>query len=82
MKNQLTQELQHLTTSFAQLKAAQGKFRDCGVSVRDGVGRDEGALFSSSYCFRDCEGGGGVVREKGEGRGDSGYERWETRCVV
>ncbi|KAL9063404.1 MAG: hypothetical protein Q9161_009474, partial [Pseudevernia consocians] len=42
VKNQLTQELQHLTTSFGQLKAAQGKFRDCGVSVRDGLGRDEG----------------------------------------
>ncbi|KAF6234456.1 hypothetical protein HO173_007489 [Letharia columbiana] len=42
VKNQLTQELQHMTTSFSRLKAAQGKFRDCGVSVRDGLGRDEG----------------------------------------
>ncbi|MCJ1458758.1 subunit of tubulin prefoldin [Mycoblastus sanguinarius] len=42
LKTQLSQELQHLTTSFQQLKAAQVKFRDCGGSVRDGLGRGQG----------------------------------------
>ncbi|KAL8953066.1 MAG: hypothetical protein Q9222_001059 [Ikaeria aurantiellina] len=37
IKNQLTQELQHLTNSFTQLRAAQAKFRDCIKSIRDGV---------------------------------------------
>ncbi|KAL8712255.1 MAG: hypothetical protein Q9220_003406 [cf. Caloplaca sp. 1 TL-2023] len=37
IKNQLTQELQHLTTSFTQLRAAQAKFRDCIKSIRDGI---------------------------------------------
>ena len=42
VKNQLTQELQHLTTSFQQLKTAQAKFRDCITSVREGLSRKEG----------------------------------------
>ncbi|KAK0509491.1 hypothetical protein JMJ35_007885 [Cladonia borealis] len=42
VKNQLTSELQHLTTSFSQLKQAQAKFRDCGNNVRDGLERGEG----------------------------------------
>lgn len=37
IKNQLTQELQHLTSSFTQLRAAQAKFRDCINSIRDGI---------------------------------------------
>lgn len=61
VKSQLGQELQHLTASFGQLKAAQGKFRDCGVSVRDGVeGRKEGTLFSHLVLFARFLGGGGV----------------------
>ncbi|KAL8722411.1 MAG: hypothetical protein Q9225_001090 [Loekoesia sp. 1 TL-2023] len=45
IKNQLTQELQHLTNSFAQLRAAQTKFKDCIKSIRDGMekeGKKEG----------------------------------------
>ncbi|KAL8910856.1 MAG: hypothetical protein Q9171_003894 [Xanthocarpia ochracea] len=43
IKNQLTQELQHLTNSFTQLRAAQAKFRDCIKSIKDGIekGRDK-----------------------------------------
>ncbi|KAL8799785.1 MAG: hypothetical protein Q9182_005651 [Xanthomendoza sp. 2 TL-2023] len=37
IKTQLTQELQHLTTSFTQLRAAQAKFKDCIKSIRDGI---------------------------------------------
>ncbi|KAG9289150.1 hypothetical protein G9A89_022459 [Geosiphon pyriformis] len=33
VKKQLEEELSHLTTSFAQLKQAQGKFQDCILSV-------------------------------------------------
>ncbi len=74
MKNQLTQELQHLTQSFGQLKQAQAKFRDCGGSVRDGLMRGEGEWLSS---FGWEEGGGKGV---GEGRGGGkrvGASRWE-----
>lgn len=53
VKNQLTQELQHLTTSYAQLKQAQAKFADCGVSVREGVvGRGEGMFFVFYFYYR------------------------------
>ncbi|KAL9061771.1 MAG: hypothetical protein Q9206_000341 [Seirophora lacunosa] len=41
IKNQLTQELQHLTNSFTQLRAAQTKFRDCITSIRNGVEKGE-----------------------------------------
>ncbi|KAI4233572.1 MAG: hypothetical protein L6R40_007023 [Gallowayella cf. fulva] len=41
IKNQLTQELQHLTNSFAQLRAAQAKFRDCIKSIREGIEKEE-----------------------------------------
>ena len=50
VKNQLTQELQHLTTSFSQLKQAQVKFRDCGNSVRDGLQKGEGWLLHFCVC--------------------------------
>ena len=43
VKTQLTQELQHLTSSFQSLKAAQAKFRDCINSARDGL-KNEGSL--------------------------------------
>ncbi|KAL8739056.1 MAG: hypothetical protein Q9181_000238 [Wetmoreana brouardii] len=46
VKNQLTQDLQHLTNSFTQLRAAQAKFRDCINSIRDGIekgGKKEGS---------------------------------------
>ncbi|KAL9587284.1 MAG: hypothetical protein Q9212_000331 [Teloschistes hypoglaucus] len=45
IKNQLAQELQHLTDSFTQLRAAQAKFRDCIKSIQQGIekgGRTEG----------------------------------------
>ncbi|KAL8781649.1 MAG: hypothetical protein Q9213_005914 [Squamulea squamosa] len=40
IKNQLTQELQHLTNSFTQLRSAQAKFRDCIKSIKDGIEKD------------------------------------------
>ncbi|RKF81548.1 putative prefoldin subunit 5 [Golovinomyces cichoracearum] len=37
VKKQLDDELEHLTTSFSQLRAAQSKFRDCSRSIENGV---------------------------------------------
>jgi len=37
VKKQLDDEVQHLTSSYSQLRAAQQKFRDCIASVRAGV---------------------------------------------
>lgn len=51
LKNQLTQDLSHLTTSFAQLRGAQTKFRECVASIRDGIlGKKEG-LFGGFFLF-------------------------------
>ncbi|KAL8944096.1 MAG: hypothetical protein Q9216_000687 [Gyalolechia sp. 2 TL-2023] len=41
IKKQLTQELQNLTDSYAQLRAAQTKFKDCINSIRDGIEKRE-----------------------------------------
>ncbi|KAL7274166.1 subunit of tubulin prefoldin [Rhizina undulata] len=37
VKKQLDDELEHLTTSFTKLRAAQTKFRECIKSVKTGV---------------------------------------------
>ncbi|KAI1327573.1 prefoldin [Xylariaceae sp. FL0255] len=37
VKKQLDQELEHLTSSFTQLQAAQAKFRDCHRCVQQGT---------------------------------------------
>lgn len=37
LKKQLDDELEHLTGSFAKLRAAQAKFRECLKSIREGV---------------------------------------------
>ncbi|KAK5134155.1 hypothetical protein LTR08_006930 [Meristemomyces frigidus] len=37
VKKQLDEEVQHLTNSYQNLRGAQQKFRDCVVSVKDGV---------------------------------------------
>jgi len=68
VKNQLTQELQHLTTSFSQLKQAQAKFRDCGGSIRDGLQKGEGECL-----FGVLEGGGKKGRERRERRSESRF---------
>lgn len=40
MKKQLDEELEHLTTSHTQLRAAQSKFRECLRSIAAGVSAD------------------------------------------
>jgi prefoldin alpha subunit len=37
VKKQLDDELEHLTSSFTQLRAAQAKFRECLKSIEGGV---------------------------------------------
>lgn len=37
VKKQLDDELEHLTTSFSKLRAAQTKFRECVKSIKEGV---------------------------------------------
>ncbi|KAH7257432.1 hypothetical protein BKA59DRAFT_389138 [Fusarium tricinctum] len=43
VKKQLDEELEHLTTSFAQLHAAQNKFKDCLQCVKSRSAAPEGA---------------------------------------
>jgi len=40
VKKQLDDELEHLTNSFTQLRAAQAKFRECLKSISGGVNAD------------------------------------------
>lgn len=37
VKKQLDDELEHLSTSFSKLRAAQTKFRECIKSIQEGV---------------------------------------------
>ncbi|MCJ1421609.1 subunit of tubulin prefoldin [Xylographa parallela] len=37
VKKRLDDELEHLTTSFTKLRAAQTKFRECLSSIREGI---------------------------------------------
>lgn len=48
MKKQLDDEVQHLTTSYQNLRTAQQKFRDCVVSIKNGVANSvKGKICSS-----------------------------------
>lgn len=43
LQSRLSQELEHLTTSYTRLRSAQARFRDCINSVKTGVsGQTEG----------------------------------------
>lgn len=45
VKKQLDDELEHLTSSFGQLRAAQAKFRECLRSIAAGVTGVEEGMF-------------------------------------
>lgn len=52
VKKQLDEEVQHLTNSYQNLRTAQQKFRDCIVSIKNGVansvkGREENSIFNA-----------------------------------
>ena len=49
LQSRLSQELDHLTSSYQRLRQAQGRFRDCIRSVNDGVGGRSEGLFHFLY---------------------------------
>ncbi|KAG6997828.1 hypothetical protein G7Y79_00037g073460 [Physcia stellaris] len=85
LKNQLTQDLQHLTTSFQQLRAAQTKFRDCISSVREGVERSGEGGFCFLVFFWEGVGdvgigsGGRGLSRRGILRGTEGVDGTSTK---
>lgn len=71
VKKQLDEELEHLNTSFNQLRAAQSKFSDCARSVEGGVkGQEEGTFSLRGKCAVEgsVEGGGGMGLRWDDGR--------------
>jgi prefoldin alpha subunit len=47
LQSRLSQELDHLTQSYARLRQAQGRFRDCIRAIQEGVqGKGVGESFS------------------------------------
>jgi chaperonin cofactor prefoldin len=49
VKKQLDDELEHLTSSFTQLRAAQAKFRECLKSIASGISpKVEGGVVGNS----------------------------------
>ncbi|CAG1987710.1 unnamed protein product [Fusarium graminearum] len=55
VKKQLDEELEHLTTSFAQLHAAQNKFKDCLRCVKSRSGAPEGTGFLIEKKLKSAE---------------------------
>lgn len=53
VKKQLDEEVEHLTTSFAQLQSAQIKFKDCLRCVKA-----QGATPGEQSCYASGRGGG------------------------
>ncbi|KAF8994845.1 hypothetical protein BDZ89DRAFT_972043, partial [Hymenopellis radicata] len=72
VKKQLDEELTHLTSSFAQLKAAQAKFKSCIDSVRQlrGAGQSNPVLVplrNSLYVPRKITDADSVIVDVGTG---------------
>lgn len=56
LQSRLSQELEHLTTSYTRLRSAQARFRDCIASIKTGVDKQadrtsEPLLTDSSNAF-------------------------------
>ena len=51
LQSRLSQEVEHLTTSYTRLRSAQARFRDCIASIRTGV--DKQADRTSTPLFTD-----------------------------
>lgn len=50
VKKQLDEEVQHLTNSYQNLRTAQQKFRDCIVSIKNGVANSvKGTMVHPSF---------------------------------
>jgi HPt (histidine-containing phosphotransfer) domain-containing protein len=54
VKKQLDDELEHLTNSFQQLRAAQAKFRDCLRSIATGVSNKVQGTSSRTYTTQEA----------------------------
>lgn len=52
LQSRLSQELEHLTTSYTRLRSAQARFRDCIASIKTGV--DKQADRTSTPLFTDA----------------------------
>jgi hypothetical protein len=50
LQSRLSQELEHLTTSYTRLRSAQARFRDCIASIKTGV--DKQADRTSTPLYR------------------------------
>src|ERR1700728_436032 len=50
LQSRLSQELEHLTTSYTRLRSAQARFRDCIASIKTGV--DKQADRTSAPLYR------------------------------
>lgn len=46
LQQRLSQELEHLSTSYQRLRAAQSRFRDCIRSIQDGIQGKSGGMLS------------------------------------
>jgi prefoldin alpha subunit len=50
LQSRLSQELEHLTTSYTRLRSAQARFRDCINSIKTGVSsQPQGTLCKTPY---------------------------------
>ena len=56
IKKQLDDELEHLTSSFQKLRAAQAKFQECRKSVQDGVTSSNTGKYLFTRQFAGCIG--------------------------
>ena len=55
IKKRLDDELEHLTTSFSKLRAAQTKFRECLISISDGVSQNVAGIAQITTRFRTLD---------------------------
>ena len=49
LQSRLSQELEHLTTSYTRLRSAQARFRDCIASIKTGVDKQADRTFAPFF---------------------------------
>lgn len=50
LQSRLSQELEHLTTSYTRLRSAQARFRDCIASIKTGVNKQADRTSAPLFC--------------------------------
>ena len=63
LKKRLDEELEHLASSFAKLRAAQTKFRECLTSIREGVSKKSAGTTARVFVTFNAYGTDGWRRE-------------------